>query len=132
MGGLTVFVNIRLRRIHPKAELVKFGKVACRGHGCHVRAGVIDDQRVFLGQQRVSSCSIFACIPYRLSRRLICGVVRYGIGRTVGSAGDVDVNMGRLHTKGCVVPAKGNHIPDFVVCRCSGDGRCKHFDSARW
>lgn len=78
----------------------------------------------------MSPCSVFTCIPYCFACGVVRGIVGYGVGRAIGGACDVDVNVGRRDLERGIIPSKSNHISDLVVSCSGSDGRCEHLHSA--
>ena len=128
-------IRVRLRRIHAKRIRIVHGHIPRLSSSAYRAAGIVDDERVRLDEQRVRDgrCLVSARVPGNDARIVGDSLVRGdGIELLVGGAGCHYIYGGGRAEEGGVVPAEGYVGADFVVLGAGGDGGCHEGDAACW
>ena len=128
---LTGSRRIGLWNVHPEVKLIVTPQLPGTRDRRDILTRIVNNQCVCLRQQRCRARLIGLCIPLHTASACETGIVAQGIRSTVSRTRDQDIDVRRRDGKGGVVPAEGDCIPDFVVCRLRERGGCEHID-ATW
>lgn len=123
--------RVGLRRVHAKGEAIVRVQVARLGRGTDTAVGIVDNQRVLLGQQRRGDVAALVCagVPGVGAERLKGHVLGQSEGARGEAARGQDVDGRRRGLQAGVVPDPGDKVADLVELQDGGRGGGDHGDA---